>query len=360
MNAEISYSSLSSPVRASSGRLLLPDILKGVAVLLMIQVHLTELFANQEFYDGFLGKVSLLLGGPPAAPVFMAVMGYFLAKSRSGAWQGVMRGFKLILYGFLLNCGLNLNLFYHIFIGGLSIDPLPYVFGVDILFLAGLSVIIISLLRPFFRNSLSGWLFIMIIAASARLFIPANAVNEPWITYLMAYISNEARWSYFPLFPWLAYPLAGYCFYLIYEPYSGVEIPKSKLLITGMALLLLLAVTIQYGLNITTDLQRYYHHSITYFLWTLLFLGLWVIAFYLIQKTLANNPVFTYLQWVGRNVTTFYVVQWLIIGNLATSIYKTVPAGFLLLWFLGVTIVTTVIVWIYRKLTLIRSVKKLN
>lgn len=345
----MSDSSLNSPVIGTSGRLVLPDLLKGVAVLLMIQVHLTELFANQEFYDSFLGKVSLFFGGPPAAPVFMAVMGYFIAKSLSGTWQGVMRGFKLILYGFLLNCGLNLNLFYHIFKGELSIDPLPYVFGVDILFLAGISVIIISLLRPFLRNSLLGWLFIVIIAASARLFIPAIAVNDPWVTYLMAYISSEAWWSYFPLFPWLAYPLAGYCFYLIYDKYSKAEIPKSKLLITGMALLLVLAVTIQYGLNITTDLQLYYHHSITYFLWALLFLGLWIISFYLIQKALANNPVFTYLQWVGRNVTAFYVVQWLIIGNLATTIYKTVPAGFLLLWFLGVTIVTTVIVWLYKR-----------
>ena len=67
-----------SPGKESVTRSFTADLLKGMAVLAMIQVHLMELFARQEVYDSLTGKISLFLGGIPAAPVFMAVMGYFL------------------------------------------------------------------------------------------------------------------------------------------------------------------------------------------------------------------------------------------------------------------------------------------
>ena len=78
------------------------------------------------------------------APIFMAVMGYFIAFSKKGLFLSVLRGIKLIVWGFALNIGLNLNLFYHIYNGTFQISPLEYLFGVDILFLAGLSVIFIA------------------------------------------------------------------------------------------------------------------------------------------------------------------------------------------------------------------------
>jgi len=41
----------------------------------MVQVHIMELFARQDIFEDTVGKISLFFGGPPAAPVFMAVMG---------------------------------------------------------------------------------------------------------------------------------------------------------------------------------------------------------------------------------------------------------------------------------------------
>jgi len=51
------------------------DLLKGFAVIFMIQVHVIEQFATQTLYDSLWGKISLFLGGPFCAPVFLAVMG---------------------------------------------------------------------------------------------------------------------------------------------------------------------------------------------------------------------------------------------------------------------------------------------
>jgi surface polysaccharide O-acyltransferase-like enzyme len=76
------------------------DLLKGLAVIFMIQVHLLELFATQDIYVSWIGKISLFLGGPPAAPVFMVVMGYYFASSKRTLKSGTVRGLKLILLGF--------------------------------------------------------------------------------------------------------------------------------------------------------------------------------------------------------------------------------------------------------------------
>lgn len=344
----------------STVRQLLPDVLKGVAVLLMIQVHLMELFATQELYDSLVGKIALFLGGPPAAPVFMAVMGFFIAKSGSGILKLVTRGLKLILYGFLLNTGLNLHLFYHVFTGEMDIDPLPYLFGVDILFLAGLSIIIIALLRLALRKNLFLWLTVTLIVAFASSLIPTGDVDPNWKTYLLAYFYKASWWSYFPLFPWLAYPLAGYCFKLVSDKYYSVEFSRLKLAVTASLLLIPLLAFFSYGFNITTDLPAYYHHSVSYFLWALLFLGVWTILFQLLINTLPSNPVITYLQWTGRNVTAFYVFQWLIIGNLATAFYKSMNQGSLVLWFMLIVLATSLLVLAYIRLKKLKPDNKLR
>ena len=39
-----------------------------------------------------------------------------------------------------------------------------------------------------------------------------------------------------------------------------------------------------------------------------------------------------YLKWLGRHVTLVYVLQWLIIGNVGTAIYKTQSLSELMVW----------------------------
>ena len=120
-----------------------PDMLRGIAVILMIQVHITEVFANDQFREGFWGQLSLFFGGLPAAPVFMFLMGWF-AIARSSNIKLFFRGVLVFLVGFLLNIGLNLALIISVLVGHQKADLWPYLFGVDIFSLAGLSLIIIS------------------------------------------------------------------------------------------------------------------------------------------------------------------------------------------------------------------------
>ena len=128
-------------------RFSLPDLLKGFAVFLIVPVHILELFIEYPGRASMFGKILLFLGGPPAVPIFMIVMAYFVVKSKKSPVRNILRGVKIFAVGLLLNIGLNFNLLLKIKYDGWHYNPLEYIFGVDILYLAGLSVILLTLLK---------------------------------------------------------------------------------------------------------------------------------------------------------------------------------------------------------------------
>lgn len=307
-------------------RKVLPDMLKGVAVILMIQVHVMELFMLPEVYQSTLGKISLFLGGVPAAPVFMSVMGYFAAYSRKSFSRQFLRGLKLIVLGLLLNIGLNMHLLIRIWMGDLQIDPLSYIFGADILFLAGLSLIFVAIVRAISGRKI--WVYIsltLLIPLCSDLFpndFMVNGVPE----YLMAFVISNADWSYFPLLPWAAWVLLGYTYALMEEKYGITEKIEKYNLWLILILLVPLTLSAHWAVNIATDLQLYYHHGLLFFLWGVVFMLVWIVLFRMMKRLRPENRIFDYLAWLGRNVTLAYVIQWLIIGNIATAIFRSQPA----------------------------------
>jgi len=326
-------------------RIGLPDVIKGVAVILMVQVHLMELFANELTYNSMVGRLSLFLGGPPAAPVFMAVMGYFLAYSDKHLSKSLWRGTKLILLGLILNIGMNANLLIKTFSGNLDINPWQYVFGVDILFLAGLSIILISLLKLVFNEKLLLWLIAIFVFGGLNKFLPEYSGESQLLKYLSPYFSGFCTWSYFPVFPWMTYVLIGFTFRLAVKKNLLPVLSSKTTTYIFAALGLLLALTFGFGLRISSILEVYYHHNIVFALWTMAFLVFWLILFNYLDQFFGNSNVFAYLRWVGKNVTVFYVVQWLIIGNIATEIYRTQPLFQLILWLVAIMLVTSAIVY---------------
>ncbi|MDP2234890.1 MAG: heparan-alpha-glucosaminide N-acetyltransferase domain-containing protein [Bacteroidales bacterium] len=333
-----------------SNRMALPDVLKGLAVLLMIQVHLTELFAVETWFNSMAGQISLFLGGPPAAPVFMVVMGYFIAKGNKSLLQNIRHGFKLIFWGLLLNLGMNAHLLTRVFLGEFDLNPFTYIFGVDILFLAGLSVLVIALLRNIFRNKLLLWLLALVFFAIMNSWLPVYSGEIQFIKYVQAYFFGYYHWSYFPLFPWAAYPLAGYIFKLLEDRFNFAKISEKHLLFVAITLLIILVFSFDYGFVHSTILQVYYHHEGLFVVWTLAFVLFWTLTLRLLTGGKTEGFFLHWLQWTGKNVTAFYVFQWLIIGNVATSLYRSQYLLQLILWFLVVTALSSLLVLLWKKM----------
>lgn len=325
-------------------RLPVPDLLKGLAIIFMIQVHITELFTDQAGRESIFGKISLFFGGPFTAMVFMIVMGYFMAANHKPLINNIFRGIKIIFLGILLNLGLNFHLLLKIIRDNWPYNPWEYIFGVDILFLAGLSMILLAFLRLVPQNK-RGWLTLILILAIAGL---TPFMNKNFMTternYLLPFIAGTYSWSYFPLFPWLIYPLSGFVFYIFEEKIRKYYLTLN--LISATFLLVILTGIVWYfpgGFLTTINLSEYYHHSGPYSLWALGLVIPWAILIRLVHKLLLSLKVGQFLVWLGKNITLIYVVQWIIIGNIATAIYQTQSLKSSLLWFVLIFIVSAAI-----------------
>lgn len=334
------------------GRNSTADFLKGIAVLCMIQVHLTENFAVSELEKGWFGNISMFLGGPLAAPLFMGIMGYFLASSKKSFPQLILRGVKLIVGGLLLNIGLNLHLLFLIYQGKSQINPHPYIFGVDILFLAGLSTLIIALIKLLLRDK---YYLYFIIAVAIVLLTPiitsADSSATNLMNYIHSYIGARTSWSYFPLFPWMAYPLTGFAFCGLSNIATALKNISLKIIIGFSGVFAIyLVLSWKYVSGITANLPVYYHHDYIFFIWTISFLSAIIMVSAYRNIAMKNNFLNKFIKWIGVNVTAAYVFQWLIIGNISTALYKTQNEFQLAAWFAAALAAVSALILLWNKL----------
>lgn len=314
------------------------DVLKGIAILLMIQVHLVELFASHELAASSVGKVFMFLGGPPVAPLFMILFGYFISATHKSTQQLIVRGVKIFALGMMLNLALNFNLICTVWRGLLQIDILPFVFGVDIFQFAGLSLIVIALLKKVLEQQLVAIVMMIIVSVLLGQYLVIYIPENNSLKYVTAFFYGSAQWSYFPLFPWLAYPLTGMALYQLQRRYQidvTLNTKTNRALAIGASLFVIL--TIGYAISIASDLSSYYHHDILFFLWVIVFLSVYSACVHAITERIGTTHVFAYLTWLGKHVTLIYIIQWIIIGNIATEIYKSITSPlYLALCFIGV------------------------
>lgn len=330
-------------------RLALPDLLKGFAVFLIVPVHILELFIDYTGRESLFGKTLLFLGGPFAVPVFMIVMGYFIGRNKKPLTQNLLRGIKVFAVGILLNIGLNFHLLLKIKFAGWQINPWEYIWGVDILYLAGLSIIFLSFLKPV-KNKRGIISLVLVFLITGITGFLNKEVMTTERNYFFPFIAGTFSWSYFPLFPWLAYPLAGFAFYHFEEKIARfINRQKwiSVILLSGIAALILICS--KWGFRITIDLPAYYHHTFLFSLWTFGVVIIWSFFLKTMIQKIPGNPVVAFLQWLGKNITLFYVIQWLIIGNIATAIYQTQPVSQYVFWFFGIFVVTVLLTWLLEK-----------
>jgi len=276
-------------------------------------------------------------------------MGYFIAKNRSTFSQNTRRGVKLFILGFLLNIGLNFHLYLKIAFAGWQHDPLKYIFGIDILYLAGMSIIVLAVLKLLKkRQEIAAIILFLVVAASTGFMNEKFTVINHY--YVLPFIAGNYSWSYFPLFPWIAYPLAGF----IYAQYEDrikrfLEWQKAVSVILLLAVCALVIVFSKQGINTTIDLPAYYHHTFGYILWALGLTFLWVLFLRLFLKLFPNTYVGNFFCWIGKNITLFYVIQWLIIGNIATEVFQTQAIDFYIFWFVSIFSATVLITFYIEK-----------
>jgi uncharacterized membrane protein len=325
------------------------DLAKGIAVLFMIQVHLMEVFARPGVLNSLIGKISLFLGGPLVAPVFLTIFGFLLANQSYSVADLLLRGGKLIVFGLLLNIGLNFNLLIKIHAAIIDVNQWEYLLGVDILLSAGLGILILTIVRIFYKASISAYLITALFIVLVTPYVSSLITVNTYWKYPLAFIGGKYSWSYFPLFPWLAYTLVGYAFSLYVQRLkSEFEISQRLKRCCFLFLSLSVPITAFYVVPNIVDLDRYYHHGLSMFLWNICLLTFWLWFLWNVENEYSNMQPFKHLKWLGRNVTVSYAIQWLIIGNIGTNVFKTQGLDELIVWFFLVILAVISAIFIWR------------
>lgn len=182
-------------------RLVYLDVLRGIAILLMVIDHAYDWWLDASGHATRLAAITRLLG-TLAAPLFLYLVGVGLAlsalKSRqTGQKQSdvvqhlILRGAKLILWGYVLNLAV-------FFVGGNTSDIL----AVDILQVIGVSI---WLLVPFL------WSPTWLVAVATAVFAIVGQTAGSWVLpdWIAAYVTGTGGIGYFPLALWLPYAHLG-------------------------------------------------------------------------------------------------------------------------------------------------------
>ena len=208
---------LFSNEKINTGRQVELDIAKALSIIFMIFLHTVMVVSGfnnsiSPAYDFIIGNV---LGMPCAAPVFMFCMGIGIVYSRHSQWDlMIKRGVKLYLLGILVNvfefflpgfvCGTLL--------GRWDIFPMAgglLLFCADILAFAGLSFILMGILKKF--NISNKWMIIIAVVMSViGTLLRGTDFGIPVLNLFFAhFIGSAGGFSAFPLFDWFIFPIAG-------------------------------------------------------------------------------------------------------------------------------------------------------
>ena len=113
---------------------------------------------------------------------------------------------------------------------------------------------------------------------------------------------------------------------------------------------IVLVFTISYGVRVASTLHVYYHHDFLYYLFVLNFMIFWSVLYDFITS-LSKNFITDFIEWMGKNVTAFYVIQWLLIGNIATGLYKTQNSIQIIIWFVAIVILSSLITLLWNEVS---------
>lgn len=296
-------------VEKNLNRIYYLDFARGLAIFFMIMQH-TMIVHEKSGGEGdtILGNIFILLGTAPAAPVFMLIMGAFIIKSDKGMKEGIIRGIRLFMLGYVLNV---LRFTIPLLISGtatfLGNESLSLLFEVDILQLAGLSLIAASFLKNFASNRyLFPILILLILLISPALWGKFSSVP------LFAPFWGAENFVSFPFFPWVIYPLLGMYLSKYLVDKSLMEIVKTKILLLGSAILLIGIILFD-----NFPVGDYYRSGLGVHLTIIGFVFIWLLVCYqLVEKSglKRENLILQTLVFWSKNVSTIYIIQWIIFG----------------------------------------------
>ncbi len=306
------------------------DIARGLAVIFMVLVHILLEFGN--YYtqmESIYGMIVQWLGGVPAAPVFMFLLGVGVVYSRKSTPLLLAKRGLLLFAG-----GYALNLLRSVIPAWTTLWMEPghvesfrstgyeNFFYIDILQFAGLTMLFFAVTVRFKFSALQ-------YAAACVLFAIVNLWLAPYFSEAGTALTAPfiALWfgnglSYFPFFTWVAYPIAGFLFG--YCLIRTADKPQFYKRIFGSASVLLLfyymfVILLHWPTGYESEAD-YYHHTLIINVVYILFILFWISSIYFASRHV-NGLVWAFLRSASALTTEIYILHFLLIGICTLLIY---------------------------------------
>lgn len=289
-------------------RLLHLDFARAIAVLFMFTQHcmiIHDIYAGE---TTLLGQIFIVSGTAPAAPIFLLIMGIFIKQSNAPLKKNIVRGLKIFLLGYILNI---FRFVIPLLIAKLSGETLQsdesilsMFLSVDIFQLAGLAFIITSVLKRVSDNKFILPAIILIILLISPLLW---GVMENY--FFLQPLWGSSGNVYFPLFPWLIYPLLGlYQSNFFYKINEKKRIVRS--IIVGISAIIISVLTLDYF-----TIGDYYRSGLAVHIGIIGFIFLWIpLCYGIVQLFNEGSKLSKAYTFFSKNVTSIYFIQWILFG----------------------------------------------
>jgi Heparan-alpha-glucosaminide N-acetyltransferase, catalytic len=290
------------------------DLARGFTVLCIPAVHTVLLYAKHSVYQTVFGHLLRFIAEGPGAQLFMVYMGISITLSAKLNWERVAQ--KSLL---LLVAGYGLNLLK--FVIPLKLGMLPAglqadlgVLGAcdaagrllllgDILTFAAIALPITFLIYQLPRYSgfaLSGAILVALLSPYGWDHHSCSSICQ----YVFNLMGGQPPVVFFPLFPWLVYPLFGLSIGYLLQ----LQMPQT---VDFFALLGLFFVFIGIVLArfepVSTSFYRTQPADTAYHLGVVL-LTLWI--WHQLDRYVRPNYLFRVLQYCSQDITAIYLIQW--------------------------------------------------
>lgn len=295
------------------------DLARGFTVLFIPAIHSVMLYSKPEVYTTWLGYPLQFIAEGPGGQLFMVIMGIVCTFKSTYRWKGVVK--KSLL---LLAAGYGLNVLK--FVVPYSLDLLPpgaqhdlklsqqalaywQLFSLgDILHFAAIAGVVIHLVyQSKYYPYIAAVMAAAIIVVSPFLWDMHH--SQPSINYTLQLLTGQPPRVFFPVFPWLSYPLIGLAI--------GYSVQKQRdrtFIWCGLAGLgcltggLLLAfVTHEHaeaGFYRTGPFETIAHIGI---------IGITLFAWHIAAHRIRKNQFFQLLEYSSEHITQIYCIQWILI-----------------------------------------------
>jgi hypothetical protein len=287
-------------------RILALDLARGFTVLIMPSVHVVMLYSQPSVQQSLLGVVLQFLAEGPGAQLFMLIMGATFAFSEKyvSAQKVFKRTIYLILGAYALNVlkfviPLELDILPAALISDLGSSTLDLFFLGDIFHFAAIVYPVLYFVKRTHHYPGVAILFAFAIMLLSPLVWDVKT-GIIFVDQVLIYLTGGPPHCFFPVFPWLVYPLVGLA--------MGQCLISRKLTLLGT-----LIIVFSLLLPSTTEYNSFYRTLPADTLFHLGIVLLWLSVINWISRKVKINFLFQFLSFCSRNITLIYVIQWVLI-----------------------------------------------